>query len=210
MKKIWIFVEGDSEEHFITHLIRNGFYETILQEKDLSAFIREDIRDSSHHKLYCENCQSVDKIPHRINEMYYLIEKSGSTDIFIVCDIEKLRCNTKRKNEIEKKLDEVVNNNTIRYAFFNPRIETAYWECPEVIKKIIEIEYKRKFNSPKLPGIALPKKSSYSQDDLKKLFKSVDLKYRETSFAKQFFPRVDYRECDNKVLIRLTKFLEAL
>lgn len=210
MKKIWFFVEGDTEEHFINHLIRNRFYDSILQEQDLSVFINENILDSPHHKIYCENCQSVDKIPHKINEMYYLIERSDSKDIFIVCDIEKLKCNANRKNRIESKLDDSIDRSVIKYVFFNPKIETSYWECPDVIKKIMKLEYKKKFNNPNLPDIAFPGDYSHSQDALKKCFKSAGLKYRETSFSKEFFPRVNYERCKNKVLKRLIKFLEAL
>ncbi len=207
MEKIWFFVEGDSEEHFATHLIRKKFYDTILQEKDLLAFIEKDIHDSPHHEIYCENCRSVDKIPHRINEMYYLVEKSGSKEIFIVCDIEKLKCNTNRKKLIESKLEDSVDKCIIKYVFFNPKIEPYYWECPQVIKKIIELEYKKKFDTTNVPDISLPKKSYYSHDDLKKCFKSFNLKYRETLFSKQFFPRVDFEQCNNKVLKRFIKFL---
>jgi hypothetical protein len=90
MKKIWFFVEGDTEEIFISNLITKKYYNTCRQEKDLSEFVKADIRNSDYHRVYCDNCGSVDKIPHRINEMYYLIEKSQTDNVIVVCDVEKL------------------------------------------------------------------------------------------------------------------------
>ncbi len=210
MKKIWFFVEGESEEHFITHLIRNHLYEKFRLEKDLLLFITGDSRENFHHAVYCENCHSVDKIPHRINEMYYLVEKSGSDTVFVVCDIEKLKCNGNRKLNIESKLEAEVKKGHIRYVFFNPMIEVSYWDCPQVVEKIIQLECRKKFGSRKVPGIALPAKPSHFQDELKKLFKRYNLKYRETIFSGLFFPRVDYEACGNPVLKRLLEFLEAV
>lgn len=209
-KKIWFFVEGDTEENLIIYLTRKKFYRTILQEKDLGAFLDEDMQNSSYHKIYCENCRGVDKIPHRINEMFHFVEKSGSKDIFIVCDIEKLKCNTNRKKNIESKLEDAIDKHIIKYIFFNPMIEASYWNCPQTIKRIIEREYKRKFKTSDVPAISLPEKEEYSQHDLKKCFIGFNLKYRETSFSEIFFSTVDFEQCDNKVLKRLNNFLEPV
>lgn len=209
-KKIWFFVEGDSEEHFVTQLVRKKFYQSILKEKDLSVFVAEDHRRLTHHKIYCENCQSVDKIPHRINEWYYLIKKSRSRNIIVVCDVEKLKCFSKRKAQIESKLKKSVDKSVIKYVFFNPMIEPYYWDCPEIIKKITELEYKKKFPTVKVPNLSIPGESPHTQDALKKHFKRFRLKYREALFSKQFFPRIDYEQCDNKILNRLAGFLETI
>lgn len=209
MRKIWFFVEGDSEEILITHLIRNKYYLSIKQEKDLINFVRLAPGSTGHHTVYCENCGSVDKIPHRINEMYYLVEKSRTRDVVVICDIEKLKCMSKRQDLIVSKLDPSVDKKSIRFAFFNPMIESAYWDCPRIIESVIKAEHKKKFRSPKTPSVSLPDKiSSHWQDHLKKNFKKLNLKYRETSFAQQFFPRVDYANCPNQVLTRICSFLD--
>ncbi len=215
MKKVWLFVEGDTEEIFISNLIRKKLYKTFLQEKDLSVFIKEDPRDCDYHKIYCENCGSVDKIPHRINEMYHQVVKSQSRHIMVVCDVEKLKCYSKRKELIESKLDDQVDKNLIRYVFFKPMIESSYWECPRVIEKIAELAYKEKFappKDPKIPQISfnVDNSYSYSQEGLKKYFKKFNLKYRETLFAQQFFPRVDFEECPDHVLSRVLRFLDSI
>lgn len=209
MKKIWFFVEGDTEESFISNLILKRFYESFRQEKDLLKFVRENVGDDTRHWIYCENCQSVDKIPHRINERYYLIENSGSDYIIVVCDVEQLRCHSMRRHDIESRLDDSIDQTKIRYAFFNPMIESAYGECPEVIKRIIELEYREKFNPPTVPEIAIPDNLT-SHSDLKNYFKKFNLKYRETKFAEKFFPRINYKTCPNKILNRIYKFLEDI
>ncbi|UCH98417.1 MAG: hypothetical protein JSV88_16670 [Candidatus Aminicenantes bacterium] len=210
MKKIWFFVEGDTEEIFISNLITKKYKNTCRQEKDLLEFVKSDIRNSDYHKVYCENCGSVDKVPHQINERYYFIEKSQTDNVIVVCDVEKLKCHSIRKEAIEKKLDESVDKSLIKYAFFNPMIESSYWECPRMIKKIIELEYKKKFTSSKVPEISLPTDVPYSQVGLKMCFKNFNLKYRETTFARQFFPRIDYETCPNQVLTRICEFLESI
>ena len=209
MKKVWIFVEGDSEEYFVSNLIRKKFYDTISQKKDLSEFLEKKPRELANHLLYCENCGSVDKIPHKINEMLHLIERSGSKDIIIICDVEKLKCPIYRKEEIEKKLDPNLDKFNRKYICFNPMIESAYWECKPIIKKIITLQYKNKFQKLPTKSISLPEKSSYSINDLKESFIKFNLKYRETLFAKEFFPRVNYDQCKNSELQRMINFLNS-
>lgn len=40
MKKIWVFVEGDTEDYFISDLIRQMFCNKIVIEKDLTVFVQ--------------------------------------------------------------------------------------------------------------------------------------------------------------------------
>ena len=203
MKKLWFFLEGDSEDFFITNLIRNKFYDKILIEKDLSEFIMKDVNDLTHNIAYCENCESVDRIPHKINEMYYMIERSLSNDILVICDVEKkLKCFTARKDKIEGRLDEIVDITKLKYIFFKPLIEYFYWQCKKIIRKIIEIEYKNKFGRNINHKILIPTSPANFLYDLKNLFREYDLKYREASFAESFFPRVNYDECKDRTLNR--------
>jgi len=185
MKKIWFFVEGDSENSFVVNLIRNKFYDKVLLKEDLLEFINKDIKNLTHNIVYCDNCESVDKIPHKINERYYLIEQSASNDIFVVCDIEKLICATNRKNLIESILNGSIDKDNVKYIFFNPKIEAFYWMCKPIIKKIIELQYKEKFGKKIDRKILIPKNPTNPLHGLKELFKKYDLKYREASFAKE-------------------------
>jgi len=61
-----------------------------------------------------------------------------------------------------------------------------------------------------IPGISLPTDVPYSQGTLKKCFRNFNLKYRETTFARQFFPRVDYENCPDQVLTRICELLESI
>jgi len=61
-----------------------------------------------------------------------------------------------------------------------------------------------------IPEISLPTDVPNSQWALKKCFKNFDLKYRETTFARQFSPNVDYETCPNHVLSRICEFLESI
>lgn len=209
MKKLWFFVEGDSEEYFVLNFIRKQYFSTITIEKDLSEFVNKATDSIFQNVLYCENCNSVEKIPHKINEWYYLIERSGSTDIFIICDVErKLRCPPNRRRLIESKLADFVNKNYLNYILFNPIIEDSYWECKQTIESIIKKEYSKKFPQAQLPELSLPNISSASIDDLKKCFKNYQLKYREALFAREFFPSVDFKSCKNIVLKRAMRLLD--
>jgi len=209
MKKLWFFLEGDAEDFFITNLIRKKFSDKILIEKDLPRFIKKDVNTTTHNIAYCENCESVDKIPHQINEIYYMIERSSSNDIFIICDVEKrLRCVTARKDTIEGKLDELVDKTKLKYIFFNPTIEFFYWQCEQIIQRIIDLEYKKKFSKNINRNIIIPTSISNPLYDLKKLFKKYDLKYREALFAESFFPRVNYNNCNDKTLNRAIEKIE--
>ncbi len=209
MKKLWFFLEGDAEDFFITNLIRKKFYDKILIEKDLSEFIKKDISNATHNIAYCENCGSVDRIPHQINEIYYMIERSSSNDIFVICDIEKkLKCVTVRKDTIEGKLDASVDMTKLKYIFFNPLIESFYWQCKQIIQRIIKLEYKKRFGKNIDRRVIIPTRISNSLDDLKKLFKKYKLKYREALFAESFFPRVDYNKCKDRTLNRAIEKVE--
>ncbi|MBN1698817.1 MAG: hypothetical protein JW881_14975 [Spirochaetales bacterium] len=209
MKKIWAFIEGDSEEAFIENLLRNNYYNTIQLVKDISVFITTVPQSPFSYYLYCENCGGVDKIPYRINEMYYQIEKSESDKILILCDIEKLKCHSIRKKEIESRLDTVIEDTFIKYIFFNPKIESLYWDCPHTLKRVIEVFYKKKYNNT--INVDIPSPISNCLYDLKMLLRKYGLTYRENRFAAEFFPRIrNYRECGNEVVKRIIGFLDYL
>lgn len=142
--------------------------------------------------------------------MDYSIERSGSKNIIIICDVEKLECPINRKKEIEKKLNSKFDKFDKKYICFNPMIESAYWECKPVITQIIKLQYKKKFGGSTTQSIVLPQKTFYSKPDLKKIFKKYDLKYRETLFAKEFFPRIDYIKCKNATLKRTVNHLNLI
>lgn len=210
MKKIWFFVEGDSENYFVSNLIRKKYYDTIIIEGDMSKFISENINDSTHSIIYCFNCNGVDSIPYDINDWYHAIQNSGANDIFIVCDVErKLKCPPNRRKFIEHRLDTQIVKNKIKYICFNPSIESLYWECTRIIKQIIELEYKRKYSKSQVPLISIPDSHPRPLNDLKYLFKKFKLKYPKARFAEEFFPRVDYNRCTNTVLNRTIELIQS-
>jgi hypothetical protein len=209
MKKIWFFVEGDSEENFIINLIRFKYAGTVLLSRDLTDFVLKDLSQFNSHLAYCENCHSVDKIPFKIQERSYLIEKSGSSNIIVVCDLEKFPCYLERKKIIENTVREKINLNHMHYAFFKPMIESGYWECDTIIEKIITMNFREKFT--KLPPNPLVlENNNHPLESLKKSFKKYDLKYRESDFSEKFFPRVDFDTCQNLTLKRLISKLDSI
>lgn len=206
MRKIWFFVEGDSEKSLVECLMRNFFYETFQEERDISKFI---IQDFSKDVFFCFNCESVDKIPHKINEEFYKIEKSGSMEIIIICDIEKEKCNTNRKQKIESTLKSEIDINMISYIIFNPSIEALYFSCIPILKKVLQKTIVQKFqNNDKINlEITEAKKSYYFE--LQSLFKKYDVKYIESDFAKNFFSSVNFESCENPVIRRLIHFING-
>jgi len=210
MEKVWFFVEGDAEENFIKNLIRLKYATSILLEKDLSVFVEKDISAYSHNLCYCENCHSVDKIPHRINDLLHLIEKSQSINLIIVCDVEDLTCFSNRRKKIVDILEQSFNRKNIHYVFFNPMIEAGYLECEDTVKRIIQLEYNTKFNQDLAGIINLDYDITKPLHSLKSSFKKYSVKYRESRFSEMFFPRVDYNNCQNGVLHRIASYLDHI
>jgi hypothetical protein len=120
------------------------------------------------------------KIPFRINELSYLVEKSGSSNIIIVCDLEKLPCFLDRKTKIENVVKERIDVSHMHYAFFKPMIESGYWECATIIEKVIALDFKERFAKP-TPNPLVLEINNHPLDSLKKSFKKYNLKYRELS-----------------------------
>ena len=202
-------MEGDSEESFVFNLIIRKFYDKILYEKDLMEFVGSDASKLTHNVAYCENCGSVDKIPHKINEMYHFIAQSRSNDIFVICDGEDLGCPINRRVEIERKLKKDVEKSKMRYIFFSPMIEALYWQCKKIIQRIIQLEFKNRFKKTINIRVLVKQKCKHPLGDLKDLFKKHGLKYREALFAEQFFPGVDYENCADIVLRRAIERIES-
>lgn len=210
MQKIWFFVEGYSEKNLVTFLIRNKFSDSIQLEKDLLDFVKKDISNAQHHLGYCENCENVDKIPHRINELEHFIEQSKSNLIIIICDVEKLGCVSNRKEKIANILNSDVKKLNIVRAFFNPMIEIGYWECEQIINRVIDLEYRNNLKMSPTDPISPEPDLAHPLTALKKSFKKYNLKYHERSFSEKFFARVDFDTCDNDVLKRIINPLEAI
>lgn len=200
MEKIWLFVEGDSEENLVKHFIRNHLFTDFRLENDINVFINAN--DCSQHWCYCENCGSVDKVPHRINEIHYLIEQSAANHIFILCDIESLGCFTKRKEKILEILDSKIDRNKIKYTFSKPMIENHYWDCERNIISVLKKEIKNKFNRTET-SISIDTNLPKNQKGLKALFKSYKVKFRESRFSDSYFARVNFEECTTQQITRL-------
>ena len=67
-----MFVEGDSEEEFIINLLLREYSNRIKNCKDILEFADDDLSTADYFTSYVENCNGIDKIPHRINELDYL------------------------------------------------------------------------------------------------------------------------------------------
>jgi|APIni6443716594_1056825.scaffolds.fasta_scaffold27178_1 hypothetical protein len=208
MNKFWIFVEGDSEEEFVKNLLYSKYSDRIILCRDFSEFVKTEINDADFALAIIENCNSIDKIPHRINEIYYLIEQSGSNKILIIGDLERLPCFTARKELFLNILDSNVPTDNIRMVFSNPIIEAHYWECPDLISRIIVLEYREIFKTNVTPTITIPHDIDHGIYGLKQLFKMHQLKYRESRFSEKFFPRLDF-ECQNNALTRTKNIIEG-
>jgi hypothetical protein len=207
MKKIWFFVEGDSEENLVVAMVHHNYPDVII-ERDESKFIAEYYE---RRCCYCVNAGNVDKLPYLISEYCAdrRIEKSQSNDVVVICDIENLKCNSSRKNKIEYLLDDSSKQLDIKYIFFNPMIEKLYWDCPEIIGKVLQATL-RKRNIGYAGEVSIDntqiatKKYHYK---LHELFKKYGLKYRKNQFSKEFFNRVDYKICNNLVILRLVNYM---
>lgn len=206
MNKIWVFVEGDSEEEFIRNLLIRNYSDIIIITEDIYDFIKSKLQGDDFFACYIINCHSVDKIPFSINENCHFINSSGSGKILIICDLEELGCNSLRREAILSKLDCDIDFDDIEYVFSNPMIESEYWKCPDLIKRLVQLEYKEKYRTQKSPTINIPADIHRNQGGLKRLFKDYNTKYRESKFAKKFFPRVDF-ECENENLNRTKRII---
>lgn len=205
MSKIWFFVEGDSEEHFIEYLIRGHSFQMRI-ERDLSLFIESQ----NENLVYIDNCHCVDKIPHKINERYYQIVRSGSRIIFIICDVEKLKCYRNRFNAIDTILKQEVDRGNLRHVYFKPMIECIYWDYPQIIERIILLEHRKKFETGTDTSISLQQQSNDCQFDLKVSFKNYGIKFRESIFSEEFFARIDFGNCVSPEINRTIDFLTEI
>jgi hypothetical protein len=202
MRKIWIFVEGDSEEEFVANLLFKEYSDSIYICKDILEFVDTDLSTADFYSCYVENCSGIDKIPHRINEIDYLITKSSSDKILIVGDLEDLPCFGSRLEKILEILNDNIPRTNIKTVFFKPRIEKDYWDCQSVIERIIQLDYREKFRTQQNPTINIPRDIDKDIYGLKKAFRDHDVKYHESRFAKKFFPRVNF-DCNNARLQRI-------
>jgi len=200
MEKVWFFVEGDSEENLVKSFIRNHLYNNFKLELDIAAFVHSSIND--YHLGFCENCGSVDKVPHRINEIYHLIEQSNANHIIVICDIENLGCFTNRKNKILEILESNIDKSKLKFIFFNPMIENHYWDCESNIIGVLKKEIKNKFNRTEA-NITIASDITKNQVGIKKLFNKYNVKFRESKFSESFFSRTNFEECSNLSIIRL-------
>lgn len=206
MHKIWIFVEGDSEEEFVTNLLFNQYSDSIYICKDILEFVDTDLSTANFYSCYIENCSGIDKIPHRINEIDYLITKSGTDKILIIGDLEDLPCFRSRLEKVLEILNQNIPRTNIRTVFFKPRIEKDYWDCPVLIERIIQLDYRVKFKTQENRIINIPPNIDKDIYGLKKTFSDHDVKYHESRFAKKFFPRIDYN-CNNDKLLRIKRII---
>lgn len=210
MKKVWFFVEGDSEENFTINLMRNKYNQNFLLEKDLLTFVTIDLTNSTHHLFHIENCHSINKIPHQVNLRAHLINNYNISDMIIVCDLEDQSCFSNRKNVIDSALHQSINKNNIKYIISNPYIEANYWDCEDLIKQVLKKEFRLKFDIEFREEVELVHNHAQPLYSIKKSFEKYKLKYRESRFSESFFPRVDFNTCQNLTLKRIISKFDSL
>lgn len=214
--KYWFYVEGDSEQLFIEWLIRKCFHNITLC-KNLTDFVK-DI--SGNEICYIYNCESVNKVPYEISERNHWVERSGTNAIFVICDIEaELNCPIERRKKILDIMQELkntysppVNEEKLRFIFCDPTIEELYCYHADVTKSILEKLYKRKFgaeiSSVDIGILGHETKSPVFK--MKSFFLSHGLTYKETEFAENFFPQLDYESSGNKTIKRLVNMTKKI
>jgi hypothetical protein len=203
--KLWFFVEGDAEEELIKRLVRYQKPDQLKLFEDLKEFLCIDTNPYPHIPCYCDNCESVDNIGHKIKQRAYQIQLIKNLEIIVICDIEKEPCNSSRKKKILTIITEL-NQSKIKFIFFNPMIENFYFENEKIIIDVIKKAYKDKFQK-EAPIIILEKDSSSKIYLIKQSFKKYNLKYKEADFAENFFPKFDYINSTNNTIIRMLSFI---
>jgi hypothetical protein len=212
--KCWFYIEGDSEYYLVEWLIRNYFHNVTIYS-NLTGFIQTA---SSENLCYIHNCGSISKIPYEVNERNHWIESSGAKYIFIVCDIETdLNCPIERRKKILDIMEKIkdsysppVDMEKIGYIFSEPTIEEIYCFHSELTKNVLLKLYKRKFNTDclNINISVLEDKNKSPVFRMKSFFQQNNLTYKETEFAENFFPQLDYKASENATIKRLYKMVE--
>ncbi len=210
--KCWFYVEGDSERYFIEWLIRNVLHSVLLYS-NLTDFINEC---STKDICYLHNCGSVSKVPYEVSERNHWVERSGAKSIFIVCDIEaELNCPIERRKKILDIMHDIkdscsppVDMNKLGFIFSEPTIEEIYCFHSELTRSVLAKLYKKKFNSnPPTINIDILSSTKSPNHKMKSFFWAHDLTYKETEFAENFFPQLDYAASENKTVKRLVSMV---
>lgn len=212
--KYWFYTEGESERQFIKWLFRK-YFSNVMPCLNVLEFVNAD---SNRNIYYIHNCGSVDKIPYEISDKNHWVERSGVKKIFVICDIEgEYNCPIERRDAIldvireeEKNCSPPVVIENISYIFSEPTLEEIYCFHKEISKNVLTKLYKRKYNSePQNIDTSFlddSKKSPIFR--LKAFFQKHGLTYKETEFAENFFPQLDYECSANKTIKRLHKLIQ--
>jgi hypothetical protein len=204
LNKIWFFVEGDAEHELVKCLTYQN-PDRLKLFKDFKEFRKIDTNQQSHIPCYCENCEDVDKIGKKIEELTYLIERVDKLEIIVICDLEKL-CNSSRKDEITRKITKLNPTVKINFSFFNPKIENFYLENKDIVKNVIKKTYKEKFQR-EAPQIDLEPNISSKIYLIEQSFKKYGLRYKKPNFAENFFSQFNFMNSDNNAIKRILRFI---
>ncbi|MFN7096065.1 MAG: hypothetical protein ACK4PR_00675 [Gammaproteobacteria bacterium] len=203
--KAWIFAEGYCEVQLMTWLVIH-YFPSVIITKDLSDFLTADKK----YVCYIESCDSVDRIPHSINEQSYKINKNKLDSILVVCDVEDLKCPTFRKNKILDKLTSEVNKDKLKFIFSIPMIEEIYCSEPVLAGTVAGklCNASQKLIDTHISSLTSGKGSP--KERMKKLFRNLNGNYRETIFSEKFFSQLKYIHSNNKTIKRLIKIWDEI
>jgi hypothetical protein len=179
--KIWFFVEGESEIYLVKHLMRAVF----INPREINDLMEFVIQDHGTENVYsCFDCNSVENIPFRLKEYAGNIIASKAL-VVVVCDTEQLPCFSRRKEIIFSKMAKEELRGGIRFVFSKPNIEAIFWEFPEVIERTIK--KLANYSQRRVTKVTAPTVTRDFSNELKKLCKQYNIRYKKGEFAEHFF-----------------------
>ncbi len=193
--KLWFFVEGHSEVHFVKNLMQE-ICPTYIRVESILDFVTAP----ESNLYYYQNCKGVDKIPYEIQDSSYLIRICSQPKIIIICDKEKLPCLSSR-TAVVTNVDDSLIKPLIKVVIFDPMIERYYWNHPNIVSRILVLIHREKFSrSPSTPNLAFSSGSPLGA--IQDLFKNHKVKYHKNEFAEMFFARAPLGTDDDPTISR--------
>jgi hypothetical protein len=204
-KKYWFFVEGSSEEQFVIWCFRKKYHH-IKHFKSEYDFVEEN----NHNSFYVTNCESGDKIPHKINEIAYRIYKANNCNVIVVCDLEKLPCPLEKKKKLKKIINGSVDESSILHIFSMPMIEDLYCSEVKVSTAVLKYFYEKNQNikMQSIDASMLTDLKISVLQRLKNFHRAHGLTYKKVQFAERFFSQLIYDKCHNDTVKRLLSVLK--
>lgn len=207
-KKIWYFVEGESEKNFVLAMLRQHFpFVEICQTPN--KFL-----DTQAQACYIHNSRSGDKIPFDIVDYGHFPQRANSK-VIIVSDVEKtLNCPIERKQLVINLANQDAKHKNKNFDFAElvftlsvPTIEEIYCFHKELTTKIL----KSKIHSDmEIDNKILENVERVPKTRVELLFKENKIRYDKVEFSEKFFPQLDYAVSKNPVVQRLFRMAQSV